>query len=1187
MRTTLVWTLILFTLSLLILSPHVALAQAQQGERPIVRLVYLSGGNPQPNIDAKLDALIKDTQQFFADQMEAHGFDRKTFLYETDAHGKAVVYHEPKNFPRPDYLLVLYESKEFLQIAGLQACGVAWTPGDGIGGNADIPSRCFDINTFAHELGHLFGLPHDYRTSGTWIPTAHTDFAAADKMVTSFAAAQWLDVHPAFNTGGNSINRNTTIKMLPPSLVSPSSNAIRLRFEVTDPDGLHQAQLTSRAIDRFPALLDYEGLNGSTDSTLEFVIPDPAIFDGNAFDVSLRVIDMQGNILHSSTYRVNTTFLLPPSEVMSSLDSHSEVRVQHRIGERRSQDTTWGLPEGAITRLGKGGINQVAYSPDGTRLAVAGSAGILLYDTRTYQEVSFFSDTGHGRVGYSVSFSPDGKTLASADYNSISLWRVETGQRLRTLTVPDLEATCVAFSPDGKTLASIGNGIVHLWDVDTGNLLHTLVRKRHHVGNAIQGVSPLRVVFSPDGKILASTTIYPYDLLQLWDVETGHLLHTLEHENYFNDIAFSPDGKMIASAIGGRDGHILYFWDVETGQRLRTFTEHGYNINSIAFSPDRQTLAIGSSYTIRGNDGGDLTLWDLDTGTLLHTLVGHGYYIIDVAFSPDGQTLTSASGEGTLRFWNVETGQLLHTFDDYTNNIHDVAFSPDGRILATVSGDRDGHAGTDPTIRLWDIGTRSLLYKMTGHPFYSVDFSPDGQIFASGSHDGTIGLWDINTGRLLRTLTGHARTVKTLFSPDGQILASGSHDGTIGLWDINTGRLLHALQHTLPVFDISFSLDGQMLASVSFESHSNVDNIILWDVDTGKRLDPAMGMGSYEDMDLSPDGKTLAASGYGRIHLWDVETRSSLHTFRDDSWHIFDVAFSPDGKTLAAVVFPSSEGVLPHIQFWDVETRSSLRTLTGHNFGHGPHGYAPLAFSPDGQTLASAGRDNTVLLWNLAPTPPEPARVTTDVNGDGEVNIQDLAAVAAALGQAGENDADVNGDGEVNIQDLAAVAAALGEVAAAPAIVHQQGPAHLTQEEVQHWLTLAQQANLTDATSVRGIRFLKQLLAAFIPKETALLPNYPNPFNPETWIPYQLATPAEVSLKIYDIQGRVVRDLDLGHQRAGMYHTRSRAAYWDGRNAVGEPVASGVYFYTLSTESTRDSVTAGEFTATRKLLIRK
>ncbi|RKU28101.1 hypothetical protein C6499_10520 [Candidatus Poribacteria bacterium] len=143
--------------------------------------------------------------------------------------------------------------------------------------------------------------------------------------------------------------------------------------------------------------------------------------------------------------------------------------------------------------------------------------------------------------------------------------------------------------------------------------------------------------------------------------------------------------------------------------------------------------------------------------------------------------------------------------------------------------------------------------------------------------------------------------------------------------------------------------------------------------------------------------------------------------------------------------------------------------------------------------------------------------------------------VSSSLGQTGENDADVNGDGEVNIQDLVAGTAALGEVAAAPAALRQQGAAHLTQEEVQHWLTQAQQVNLTDATSLRGIRYLEQLLSALTPKETALLANYPNPFNPETWIPYQLAKPTDVSISIYAVDGTLVRTLDLGYQPAGIY----------------------------------------------------
>ena len=252
------------------------------------------------------------------------------------------------------------------------------------------------------------------------------------------------------------------------------------------------------------------------------------------------------------------------------------------------------------------------------------------------------------------------------------------------------------------------------------------------------------------------------------------------------------------------------------------------------------------------------------------------------------------------------------------------------------------------------------------------------------------------------------------------------------------------------------------------------------------------------------------------------------------------------------------------------------------------------------------------VLFTAAATEEMPQPVA-DVNGDGSVNIQDLVLVSGQLGKTGKNSADVNGDGVVNIQDLVLVAGAFGEGAAAPS-ARAVSLARLTASDIEAWLIEAravssvgqdrliltsfsrQTHRLSDSGSgepelqsgsasrtgglsyLRGIAVLEQLLASLMPKASALLPNYPNPFNPETWIPYQLANPAEVTVTIYAANGAVVRMLDLGHRRAGSYASRSRAAYWDGRNAQGEPVASGVYFYTL---------TAGDFAATRKMLILK
>ena len=226
----------------------------------------------------------------------------------------------------------------------------------------------------------------------------------------------------------------------------------------------------------------------------------------------------------------------------------------------------------------------------------------------------------------------------------------------------------------------------------------------------------------------------------------------------------------------------------------------------------------------------------------------------------------------------------------------------------------------------------------------------------------------------------------------------------------------------------------------------------------------------------------------------------------------------------------------------------------------------------DGKRWEATTENGTVTI------PPEPAEpILGDINRDGVVDILDLTIVGARFGQRGHNSADLNGDGLVDIVDLALVASEFGEEAAAPS-VHPQVLELLNAADVQSWLSQAQHLALTDPAYLRGITVLEQIHAALIPQENALLPNYPNPFNPETWIPYRLAEDAFVTLTIYDRTGRVVRTLEVGHQTAASYESRSKAIYWDGQNEIGEQVGSGVYFYHLS---------AGDFSATRRMLILK
>ena len=389
------------------------------------------------------------------------------------------------------------------------------------------------------------------------------------------------------------------------------------------------------------------------------------------------------------------------------------------------------------------------------------------------------------------------------------------------------------------------------------------------------------------------------------------------------------------------------------------------------------------------------------------------------------------------------------------------------------------------------------------------------------------------------------------YSPDGALLAVAS---SIGIWLYDTGTYQEVALltgHTNRAYSVAFSPDGNTLASGG--GSQDMTSLRLWDVTTGQSIATLTGHGArVYSVAFSPDGRTLASGSYDNtIRLWDAMTGVHKGTLTGHT-RIRSIAFSPSGNTLAS---GNTDGT---IHLWDTVTGANQRTFTGYT-----RLVRSIAFSPDGRTLASGSRDGTVLLWELSPTPESP--LLGDVNRDGVVDISDLAIVGSNFGGIGQNDADVNGDGVVNIFDLVTVAGVLGNAAAAPS-AHPQALAKFTAAEVEGWLTQAQGLGLTDATLHKGILFLEHLLAALPPEKTALLPNYPNPFNPETWIPYHLAHAADVQVTIYDTKGTPVRRLALGHQPAGYYTARAKAAYWDGCNESGESVASGVYFYQLQAE---------------------
>lgn len=674
----------------------------------------------------------------------------------------------------------------------------------------------------------------------------------------------------------------------------------------------------------------------------------------------------------------------------------------------------------------------------------------------------------------------------------------------------------------------------------------------------------------------------------LVELSRSHIVTLRGHTDRINSVSFSPDHITLASASG--DGAVK-LWDVETLERIAALEGHSNAVRSLSFSPDGKVLASGSW-------DGAVSLWNTETkeniGTLRHRQISF------LSFSPDGRTLVSCARDGTIKLWNPAAEENISTLRH--GKVTSASFSSDGRTFAT--------GGWDGTVKIWNLVTRSvtatLEYSEGG--IRCVSYSPDGSLLAAGAWGEGIWLWDTAAYSSIGILD-HKWATSVSYSPDGNALASGG-DTTIKLWDIASGDLLTTFRHSDRITSVSFSPDGSPLAS-----GTDTGAVELWDTsewvhsvkfeipDRNLRtaIRSALGMppgARIRRADVAALTK-LGARNASITDLTGLEWATNLKTLLLPNNSISDLSplkglihlswidlggnsitdISPlAGLTQLRLLFAGKNSIS------DITPLSGLINLTfvtleRNNFSD----LSPLAANTGlGREDAIQVKNNPLSYRTIDTDIPilrkrgvqvqftKRPRRAEDLNRDGRVDILDLVLVAAGLQNEDRNQAtDVNGDGVVNVQDLVLVAIAF-DAAAAPSPPPDASHT-LTVEMVRGWLAAARSIKVKDVIVKRGIGVFEQLMQSLTPRETALLANYPNPFNPETWIPYRLAENADVTLTIFDSNGVLVRRLEVGYQPAGHYTDRHNAAYWDGCNAGGEPVVSGIYFYELATPSFRDS----------------
>ena len=742
---------------------------------------------------------------------------------------------------------------------------------------------------------------------------------------------------------------------------------------------------------------------------------------------------------------------------------------------------------------------------------------------------------------------------------------------------------------------------------------------------------PEQHAFLSDAAIVRVTPVR----IQIIDTNTGTIIDEFAERDYFSDVVLSPDALHLAILTHAHDGKstIVSIWDVNAREQVSEWRVEFRIVDGAdvaAFSPTEPLFAIPSE------DG--IHLWDWQTGEYLGKMIGarrplKSCYFFDggsscegdprdrtAIFSPDGRYLIVAAMRPDIERWNVETRQLEGHFEGHTGNwVEKVAISPDGRYIASFEE-------RSTSVYVWDVASRQLLRTVQSGigRISDVVFSPDSQHLYVATEtadltwidpgprqgwDDQVRVWNVKSGQHIDTFGSEFRELEEItLSPNGKIALLHYWDAVV-TWDIEKKRPLNVWTDFLRdrFYDVvKLSPDGKTVGSTSRYF------IKTWDVASQqmKRMIFAEDA-TFEGLAISPDGRKLAVHRDRWVEVRNLQTGNIEIQFPQQIGWLEEIVFSASGRWIAMV------GYWEPLSILDTQNPEKLQKLASENGAVSLHNHYQIVFSEndeyfaasgrtkddqdwiqlwkreggtfgfqyawqvpkllysriptlafaahtDGSTVLAASKESELHIWRLLPDAPEllttlegyyhPVHFSPDgrylfARRDGSTQIWDWQTETPLAHPSIPVYFDISRDGSV-----------------------------LLSESVSGQIRIWDGSALLPSQPVAVEPGGKQIVILGEVKRNQLLQNFPNPFNPETWIPFRLANESHVTIHIYNTAGQLVRRLSAGTMPAGDYSSQAQAVYWDGRNQVGEPVSSGIYLYTIH---------AGTFSATRKMLIRK